>query len=381
MVAEHVKWWVSDAAAAISQDTGHSSDHRSDQDDEPDNYDHGTLGNLRCRPILKDRGIGRLHRFPGGRKPVRIGGPAGTGPSTGKKVLAPARSIPQIARGCSCRGPEQRHYITLPLTLAHRAGLPPSGADAPGQRRHPASLPGRLRTPRHRPELGSTIVLRRPGVSGLTIRSFSWTAATSAAAALFLFSARAVAAAGADRRVSRRVQRATARQQRQQQQAEDTGQDEDDTHDETIQAVRRTCGGGEPQDRASRDQEDARPGAHRDPAAWSGHRPAPSGDLLATVLVRSFRQSLRPIRGTGGQPISGGSGIAADTRYLLAGQAMTAYMQKSPGPAASPRGIAAAAAWVRSNVPTLRPSAHGRKICCPAGPARSKQPALWSIAS
>jgi len=35
-------------------------------------------GNLSRRPILKDRGSRWLHRFPGGRKPMWIGGPVGT---------------------------------------------------------------------------------------------------------------------------------------------------------------------------------------------------------------------------------------------------------------------------------------------------------------
>src|SRR5580704_6103158 len=35
-------------------------------------------GNLSRRPILKDRGSRWLHRFPGGRKPIWIGGPVGT---------------------------------------------------------------------------------------------------------------------------------------------------------------------------------------------------------------------------------------------------------------------------------------------------------------
>ena len=38
--------------------------------------------------MLKDRGISRLHRFPGGRKPVRIGGPSGTAWVRAKKTRA-----------------------------------------------------------------------------------------------------------------------------------------------------------------------------------------------------------------------------------------------------------------------------------------------------
>ena len=70
--------------------------------------------------MVKDRGISRLHRFPvGGNRCGSADRPARPGYEQKKARALPLH--PQKAYGCSCRGPEQHPYITLPLTLAHRA--------------------------------------------------------------------------------------------------------------------------------------------------------------------------------------------------------------------------------------------------------------------
>jgi hypothetical protein len=57
--------------AGITENAAHTDNHRSDQDDEPNDYDHDVLRTLRCRFVL---GTVRPERDAGRQKTLRAAG-------------------------------------------------------------------------------------------------------------------------------------------------------------------------------------------------------------------------------------------------------------------------------------------------------------------
>jgi hypothetical protein len=57
VVTEHSEWMGQGmAAAAVAKNAGHTDDHRCDQEDEPEDYDHDARRGFRCRPTAEKLG-------------------------------------------------------------------------------------------------------------------------------------------------------------------------------------------------------------------------------------------------------------------------------------------------------------------------------------